>query len=105
FKERLEKAHQLLPELEEELHVGEWGEIVDKSRFILELFEKDVTQFVKKVIASTTGVSEDKATDLTTAISKLSDYASDLHHIVDKGKIKGPYTGGKEDAYLAYFLV
>jgi hypothetical protein len=40
------------------------------------------------------------------AIEKLREYASDLHHAVNsQGKVKEVYTGGKEDAYLAYMLV
>lgn len=58
------------------------------------------------MISETTSVEEDKAVELTLAIDKLREYASELHHLVDsQGKVKQVYTGGKVDAYLAYILV
>jgi hypothetical protein len=41
---------------------------------------------------------------LTMASEKLRAYASDLHHVVDFKGVKEVYTGGKEDAYMAYMF-
>jgi 3-deoxy-D-arabino-heptulosonate 7-phosphate (DAHP) synthase len=59
----------------------------------------------KKMISDTTSMEEGKAGELTIAIEKLRSYASESHHVVDsQGKVKEVYTGGKEDAYMAYML-
>ena len=105
FQDRLVRAYQLLPAIELSLRKGDWDVVVMDCRSVLELFEKDVTQFIKKLVAGTTGITEDKAGDLTQSIDKLYAYTSDLHHPVDGGKVKDAYTGGREDAYLAYSLV
>jgi hypothetical protein len=104
FIDRLNKAYETIKEMELELRNGDWGNVVMKLRNI-ELFKVNVTKFIKKMISDTTSIEEDKAGELTTAIEKLRQYASDLHHVVSSGKVKDVYTGGKEDAYLAYLLV
>ncbi len=105
FKERLDKAYTILPKMELELKRGEWGDVVKLSRELLELFKKDVTQFIKDTVSKTTGVDERTAGALTMAIDNLYSYANELHHEVDsKGNVKDVYTGGKEDAEMTYML-
>lgn len=89
--------------MEAELRDGEWGSVVMKLRD-MELFKVNVTTSIKKMISKTTSLEEDKAGELTMAIEKLRSYASDLHHVVDFKGVKEVYTGGKEDAYMAYML-
>jgi hypothetical protein len=104
FKERVDRAFTTLQEMEEELRNGEWGTVVLKLRDI-ELFKKNVTQFIKKMVSQTTAMEEEKVGELTLAIDKLLSYASELHHVVDsRGNIKEVYSGGKEDAYMAFML-
>lgn len=104
FKERIDRAFTTLQEMEKELRKGEWGAVVLKLRDI-ELFKKNVTQFIKKMVSQTTAMEEDKVGELTLAIDKLLSYASELHHVMDsRGKIKEVYTGGKEDGYMAFML-
>jgi|GEM_PF-1717085 len=105
FADRLQKASEILKSMELELNKGEWGNVVEKSRGLLELLRRDMKGIIKKMIASTTSMDEQKAGSLTESIDKLFGYASDLHHIVDsEGKAKDVYTGGKEDAYLVYSI-
>jgi hypothetical protein len=103
FLDRVNKAYQTIGEMDAELRDGEWGSVVEKLRD-LELFKINVTTSIKKMISSTTSIEEDKAGELTMAIEKLRSYASDLHHVVDFKGVKRVYTGGKEDAYMAYML-
>lgn len=97
FMNRLNKAYQTIEEMEAKLRDGEWGTVVSKLRV-------NVTKFIKKMIGETTSLEEDKAGDLTVAIEKLRSYASELHHVVGSQGVKEVYTGGKEDAYMAYML-
>jgi hypothetical protein len=87
-----------------ELRNAEWGKVVMKLRD-MELFKVNVTQYIKKMISQTTALEENKVGDLTMAIEKLRSYASELHHVINsQGKVKEAYTGGKEDAYMAFML-
>ena len=108
FKTRLDKATEILKEMELELNKGEWGDLVSESRTLIELFRKppEIKDRIKRMIADTTSIEPEKAASLTESIDKLFGYASDLHHTVnDAGKMKTEvYTGGKEDAYMVYML-
>jgi hypothetical protein len=104
FNERLVRAHQILQHMELNVRVGEWGKVVQDSRDLLELFKKDMTQFIKKMISHTTSLQDEEAGELTESIDKLFAYASNLHHTVRQGQLKEVYTGGKEDAYLAFMI-
>lgn len=103
--ERLNKATGILLSMESELNKGEWGNVVSKSRELLELLHKDVKGTIKDLISETTSIDSQKAESLTESIDKLYGYASDLHHVVGKNGItKDVYTGGKEDAYMVYLI-
>jgi hypothetical protein len=106
FLGRLNKANDVLLSMEQELNKGEWGSVVAKSRELLELFRRDMKDFIKEMIAETTSMDAEKAASLTRSIDELYGYASDLHHIVNnQGKVKEDiYTGGKEDAYMVYLI-
>ena len=102
--ERLRTANKTLQDMEEELRKGEWGNIVAKLRD-MELFKIQMTKFIQEIIKQSTGLDENKVREFTTAISNLKNYASELHHTIDgSGRIHEVYTGGKEDAYMAYVL-
>ena len=103
--ERINKAKEVLETMEKYLREGEWNLVVSKSREFFELFAKEVKGKIKELIQESTGLEEEPATKLTTAFDNLEDYSSALHHSVKKdGKPVDIYTGGKEDAYLVFYL-
>lgn len=104
LKKRLQVATRTLEEMQNDLRTGEWSGVVAKLRD-MELFKVHIGNFVKKIIQESTGLNDGKIGELTLAMDKLKSYASELHHKIDDGgTIHDEYTGGKEDAYLAYTL-
>lgn len=106
FKERLDKAYELLPEMEKELRKGEWGDVVKSSRGVFEVFKKgDISQYMKDMITTTTSLNGKSADALKMSIDNLYGYSNELHHsVTSQGKTNEVYTGGKEDAYMAYVV-
>lgn len=109
FFNRLERAREIVDQMDKDLQCGEWGNVVEESRKFWELFvqksgQVNVQGFIKRLIADTTGLEEDKSQKLITGIGSLYSYASDLHHSVDDSGVKNVFVGGKEDAYLTYSL-
>jgi hypothetical protein len=106
LRERLEAAYKILPQLELDLKKGEWGDVVRRARELLELFKKDVTRTIKRIIDQTSTMDDESATSFTMSIDNLYGYSNGLHHSLQKdGTIRTVYTGGKEDAYMIYLLV
>ncbi len=109
FLERLTKAHSVLGQMAKDLQLGEWGNVVEKSRSFWELFTQDSKQlkiqsFIRQLVGKTTGLDEDKSGNLVQGIGRFYGYASDLHHLVNDAGVKSVFTGGKEDAYLVYTM-
>lgn len=103
---RLVDAQNRLQSVEKLLREGEWGKVVKESVELFEILKKDNISTIKQVISESTGITTDKAGQLTEALDKLYGYAADLHHPIDESTkgVKAPFTGGKEDAYLVYII-
>jgi hypothetical protein len=109
FVERIERARGILDLMGKDLQSGEWREVLKKSREFWELFQQEskqlaVKEFVKKLIASTTGLEDEKSANIVQGVGRFYGYASDLLHPVGTSGVKEVFVGGKEDAYLVYSL-
>ena len=107
--ERIDSSQKIFKTMERLLTEGEWGRVIEESRKFFELYTKNVKGNIKKLIEKSTGISEESATKLTTALDNLEDYSNALHHSVntkgpDSGTPTNVFTGGKEDAYLTFNL-
>lgn len=104
FKARLDSSYKTLQDMESKLREGEWANVVSELRG-MELLKKDIKGFIQNMISQSTAMDINKVVQLTTAIDNIVNYASELHHkIGSSGQVKEVYTGGKEDAYMAYML-
>jgi hypothetical protein len=76
FKKRLAKAFELLANIEKDMREGEWGDAVKGCRDAIEPFTKDLTQFIKDMIITTTGLGQKDVEKLTWAFDILFGYAT-----------------------------
>ncbi|MDG7037069.1 MAG: hypothetical protein JRN37_07575 [Nitrososphaerota archaeon] len=113
LSKRVNRAKEALVKMEEKLREGDWGETINESRFIYEVFDvkkypQNMTKEINEFFENAYSGSETAIKSLEEAIGKLFDYASDLHHAVSSPKdgkaLKEPYVGTKEDAYMVYIL-
>jgi hypothetical protein len=107
--ERVQSSRGILEKMKGYLAEGEWGRVIEESRKFLELFTKDVKPSIKNIVVNSTGISDESATKLTTALDNLEDYSNSLHHSTKRdgsgpAKISNVFTGGKEDALLVFNL-
>ena len=98
--ERLNNSINVIKKMEENLIKGEWNQVIEDSRAVLELIRN---QDEIRDLLIRDGYSEPAFVDLNESLKKLYDYSSKFHHREDKGKkIMPEIKASKEDAYLIY---
>lgn len=76
FKDRLSKAYRIVPKMEQQLKLGIIKTVMIESRELVELFKKDVTRFIKRILSESTHLEEKKTLSFTELISKLWEYSN-----------------------------
>lgn len=105
--ERLNSIGQYFQAMLDSMKTGDWGEVVEKSRFIYESLTKNGgKQALKKVLLDDTAIDEPNISQLMAGLDNLYQYSSGLHHSLNKssGTPKDIYVGKREDAELMYYL-
>jgi len=108
LKERLVRALENLPEIEENIRKGKWKQAVEECRAAIEPFSKgNIPRLIKEMIMQNTGIEEKNANQLTEAFKNLFGYSSGLLHEINptSQSVSKRYIGGKENAYMNYMIL
>ncbi|MBI4337853.1 MAG: hypothetical protein HY683_08525 [Chloroflexi bacterium] len=100
--QRLTKAVEAMREMREKLQDGEWDEVVEKARPVVELLKhNDFRDFLAEKLV----YPQDAVDELWKSLDALFQFTSKFHHPTTKqGAVRQTLTATKEDAYLVYSL-
>lgn len=100
--ERVNRAGEAVKEMQAKLRDGEWDEVVEKARPVLELVRHgDFRQFLSEKV----GYPQDALVEFWKGLDGLVQFSSKfLHPLTKAGDLRQPLTATKEDAYLIYSL-
>jgi hypothetical protein len=103
FAERLSEAINALSEMEEKIKEGDWNEVGEKARPVIELLrDKDtICSILTKY-----GYPSEVAELFFKVLKKFFEYASKFHHKVDRDgrRLLPEIKAEKEDAYSIYYF-
>lgn len=103
FAGRLNGAFEALQKMEEKVKVGEWTEVMEKSRPVAELLTKS-KDVIESLLIEKHGYPEPAARNLTTVVGALFDYGSKFVKKTKDKELLPKINAEKEDAYLIYSL-
>jgi hypothetical protein len=100
--ERLNKAIDVIKDMELKMISGEWTDVIEDSRPISELLKN---QDEIKALFNEDGFTDEAYNNLNASLKSIFDFSSKFHHSESKTKEVMPrIKASKEDAYLIYTI-